>query len=231
MVAVMQNALGVIEQASLGEQVYDQIAKALLNGQMRPNDKLTIRGLAEKFGVSTTPVRDAIKQMIQEQVLEQRTAKDVRVPLMTREAYLEILDIRLNLEGLAAEHAAQRATRQQHATLRALLQRNDQAAAANDHVLATQGNQEFHLALSEVANMLNLQRILKGLWLRMGPMVAVYYDSQPTGLNDKHYEVLAAMEAGDSDTARLAIQSDILAAKDALLAQIDAFQATTSKSE
>jgi hypothetical protein len=60
---LMQNALGTLEHANLGEQVYDRIATALLNGQMRPNDKLTIRGLADQLGVSSTPVRDAIKQL------------------------------------------------------------------------------------------------------------------------------------------------------------------------
>ena len=221
----MPNALGTLEHANLGEQVYDRIATALLNGQMRPNDKLTIRGLADQLGVSSTPVRDAIKQLTQEQVLEQRSAKDVRVPVMTQAAYLEILEIRLHLEGLAAERAAERATGEQRAMLRKLLERNDRAARSQNHVLATQGNQEFHLALSRFAEMPNLQRILKGLWLRMGPLVAGYYDTNPTGLNDKHYEVLRAMEMHDPATARVALQEDISSAKDALLSQITAFQA------
>lgn len=224
----MQHTLGAVERANLGDQVYDRIAMALLNGQMRPNDKLTIRGLADQLGVSTTPVRDAIKQLTQEHVLEQRSSKDVRVPVMTKAAYLEILEIRLHLEGLAAERAVERATPEQHARLRKLLERNDRAAATKNRVLATQGNQEFHLALSEVADMPNLQRILKGLWLRMGPLVAGYYDASTTGLNDKHYEVLHAMECGDPDAARIAIQIDISEAKDALLGQIEAFASAAS---
>jgi len=221
----MRQALGAVEHVNLGDQVYGRIATALLNGQMRPDDRLTIRGLADQLGVSTTPVRDAVKQLIQEQVLEQRSAKDVRVPVMTRAAYLEILEIRLHLEGLAAERAAERATPEQQARLHKLLLRNDRAAASRNRVLATQGNQEFHLALSEVADMPNLQRILKGLWLRMGPWVAGYYDAGMAGLNDRHYEVLQAMHAADPAAARRAIQSDILEAKDALLKQIDAFAA------
>jgi DNA-binding GntR family transcriptional regulator len=221
----MQEALGAIGRTSLGDQVYDRIASALLTGQMRPNDKLTIRGLADQFGVSTTPVRDAVKQLTQEQVLEQRSSKDVRVPVMKAEAYLEILDIRLHLEGLAAQRATERARPKHYRDLRKLLERNDRATARQNYALATQGNQEFHLALSSVANMPNLQKILKGLWLQMGPLVACYYDTDPPGLNEMHYEVLQAMETGNPTRARDAIQSDILSARGAMLEQIAALNA------
>ena len=168
-------------------------------------------------------MRDVVKQLTQEQVLEQRSSKDVRVPVITKAAYVEILKIRLHLEELAAE----RATPAQQARLRKLLERNDRAAATKNHVLATQGNQGFHLALSEVADMPNLQSISIGLWLWMGRLIAGYYVTSTTGLNDKHYEVLQAMEAGDPATARTAIQANILEAKDALLNQIEAFTAAT----
>lgn len=218
----MQHALGTLDHLNLGDQVYDRISTALLNGQMRPNDKLTIRGLADQLGVSTTPVRDAIKQLTQEHVLEQRSSKDVRVPVMTKATYLEILDIRLQLEGLSAERAAERATPDQRAELRALLKRNDTAAATQNQVLAVQGNQEFHLALSRVADMPNLQKILKGLWLRMGPLVAGYYETGPKGLNARHYDVLEAMDAQNAAAARAALQEDISSAREALLEQIAA---------
>ncbi|WP_223428114.1 GntR family transcriptional regulator [Tateyamaria pelophila] len=216
----MSSALDDLSRINLGDQVYERIAKALLTGQMRPNDKLTIRGLSERWGVSTTPIRDAIKQLTQEKVLEQRSPKDVRVPVMTQAMYLEILQIRLHLEGLAAERAAERATPQDLRDLRKLLNRNDKAADRQNLALATAGNQEFHLSLSAVADMPTLQKILKGLWLQMGPLVACYYDMQPPGLNALHHEVIDAMQDKSPDRARLAIQKDILSAKPALLDQI-----------
>lgn len=217
----MSQATSPLDRLNLGDQVYEQIGKALLNGQMRPNDKLTIRGLAEQFGVSTSPVRDAVKQLTYEQALEQRSSKDVRVPVMSQAAYLEILEIRLHLEGLAAAQAALRATPQHLRELHNLLARNDRAIARADYVLATQGNQEFHLALSAMADMPKLQSILKGLWLQMGPQVASYYDTKPPSLNEKHYEVLQAIKESDPVRARAAIQADILSAKSALLSQLE----------
>lgn len=221
----MPSAFETLSRTSLGDQVYERIAKALLTGEMRPNDKLTIRGLSDKWGVSSTPIRDAIKQMTQENVLEQRSPKDVRVPVMTQVMYLEILHIRLHLEGLAAERAAERATPQHLRDLRGLLTRNDKAAARRNMASVTAGNQEFHLSLSHIADMPTLQKILKGLWLQMGPLVACYYDTQTAGHVDGHREVVEAMEHRDPNRARKAIQHDILSAKPVMLDQIAALRA------
>lgn len=209
-----------IGRAPLGEQVYDRIAKAVLTGQMRPNDKLTIRGLADQLGVSSTPVRDAVKQLTQENVLEHRSPKDVRVPVMSEATYLEILEIRLSLEGLAAQRAAEHATEGQIRELRRLLGRNDHAIEKRHWADATEGNQEFHLTLCDLAGMPTLQKILRGLWLRMGPLVAVYYDTEPDGLNAHHRTVLKALEDRDGCAARRAIRADLLSAKPEMLAQI-----------
>lgn len=212
--------MDIIGRNPLGQQVYDRIAKALLTGQMRPNDRLTIRGLADQLGVSSTPVRDAVKQLTQENVLEHRSPKDVRVPVMTDATYLEIVEIRLSLEGLAAERAAEHATDQQIRDLRRLLDRNDRAIEKRKWADATEGNQEFHLALSDLAGMPTLQKILKGLWLQMGPLVACYYDTEPSGLNTHHYDLLNAMTNRDGPAARRAIEADIASAQPAMLAQI-----------
>ncbi|MFN3156974.1 GntR family transcriptional regulator, partial [Marivita cryptomonadis] len=225
LIAKVCNGMELIGRIPLGDQVYDRIAKALLTGQMRPNDRLTIRGLADQLGVSSTPVRDAVKQLTQENVLEHRSPKDVRVPVMTEATYLEILEIRLSLEGLAAEKAAQHATPVQIRELRKLLERNDRAIVRQNWALATEGNQEFHLALSTLAGMPTLQKVLKGLWLQMGPLVACYYDTEPVGLNRHHYELLQALELRDGTAARRAIEADISSARPAMLDQIAALRA------
>jgi DNA-binding GntR family transcriptional regulator len=218
-------SMETIGQTPLGEQVYDRIATALLTGQMRPNDKLTIRGLADQLGVSSTPVRDAVKQLTQENVLEHRTPKDVRVPVMSEQTYLEILTIRLSLEGLAAEQAAINASAQQIRDLRRLLDRNEKAIVRRRWAEATQGNQEFHLALSTLAGMPVLQKVLRGLWLQMGPLVACYYDTEPGGLNTQHYVLVDALEARDGAAARRAIEADISLARPAMLDQITRLRA------
>src|SRR5215475_1089790 len=96
---------------SLRKQVYDSLRAALTAGRFTPGQKLSFRFIAGALGVSLTPVREAVRRLVAEGAFEMRPNRSVRVPLMTRDRILELRDIRVALEGLAAEKAAARATR------------------------------------------------------------------------------------------------------------------------
>ncbi|MBL4614939.1 MAG: GntR family transcriptional regulator [Magnetovibrio sp.] len=201
--------LVAINQGSLGDTVYDRLSEALVKGRLRPNEKLTIRGLAETLGTSPTPVRDAIMRLIQDQALEQRSLRDVRVPLMTLERYLEIVKIRVELEGLSAEEATRKASTKQINSLKKLIVKNETAVNRQDWALATELNQTFHFALSEIGEMPVLRSILQRLWLQMGPLLAGYYEFGGGGMTDHHQQLVEAMEKRNPAEARRAITEDI----------------------
>ena len=92
---------------NLGEVVYGQLSEALIRGRFAPGARLTIRDLAQSLGTSVTPVRDAILRLIQDEALVQKSAREVRVPVMTLERYLELRQIRVKLEGLGAREVEQ----------------------------------------------------------------------------------------------------------------------------
>ena len=77
-----------LEHDNLGSTVYRLISEALIQGRMQPGERLKIRELAAKLGTSVTPVRDAILRLVQEQALEMKSARDIRVPYMTLARYL-----------------------------------------------------------------------------------------------------------------------------------------------
>ena len=79
-----------INQVSLGDAIYQRLSQDLVSGKLRPNEKVTIRGLAERLGTSSTPVRDAVQRLLRDEALEQRSMRDVRVPVPTKAQYLEI---------------------------------------------------------------------------------------------------------------------------------------------
>src|SRR5260221_14371145 len=103
---------------SLRTQVYDSLRDALATGKFVPGQKVTFRFIAGALGVSLTPVREALRRLVAEGAFEMRPNRSVRVPLMTRARVLELRDIRMAVEGLAAEKAAAVATREQVAGLR-----------------------------------------------------------------------------------------------------------------
>src|SRR5215468_7993257 len=103
---------------SLRTQVYESLREALTAGRFRPGQKLTFRFVADALGVSLTPVREALRRLVAEGAFEMQPNRSVRVPPMTRAKVLELRDIRMAVEGLAAEKAAANATRPHVAQLR-----------------------------------------------------------------------------------------------------------------
>lgn len=206
--AVVAN-MGAIRRESLGDAIHARIAQDLVRGRLRSGQKVTIRGLAEAFGTGTTPVRDAVMRLLQDGALEQRTARDVRVPMPDIAQYREIARIRTELEGLAAATAAERATPGQLAALRRLIDRNEAAILRGDWPAAVECNQRFHFALAEAAGMPTLLAILERLWLAMGPLLAGYYAASGREMTLHHHEILDALDRRDAQAARAGMARDI----------------------
>src|SRR5688572_3725910 len=89
----------------LRDQVYASIRNSLMMGHYVPGQKLVIRDLAEAYGTSLTPVRECLRRLVAEGVLEGEAKRSVRVPRMTSAKVRELRDIRLAVEGLAVMRA------------------------------------------------------------------------------------------------------------------------------
>ena len=210
-----------ISRESLGDAIYDRVSQDLVRGKLRPNQRVTIRGLAEALGTSSTPVRDAVQRLLQDDALVQRSVRDVRVPVPSAAQYLEIASIRRELEGLAAATVA---TPRDIARMTRLAERNEEAIAAARWNQAAEFNQQFHFALAEIADMPVLLGVLSRLWLRMGPLLAGYYSGASVDMMRQHHALIAAFEARDSQAARAAIHQDIDESREGIVAYISTFE-------
>lgn len=101
---------------SIADQVFDELEKDILSGVYERGEILTEVKLSEQLGVSRTPIREALRRLAQEHIIDP-TSKGVRVVGITREDIADICEIRLRLEGLAARWAAERATQEEIAAL------------------------------------------------------------------------------------------------------------------
>ncbi|GEO16651.1 GntR family transcriptional regulator [Microvirga aerophila] len=206
-----------IDHNKLGEVVYQNIAEALIKGALRPGARLKIRDLAQEMGTSVTPVRDAILRLVHEGALLLKSPRDIRVPVLHPDRYLEIRTIRLKLEGLAAERAAAMADTNDIKRLEMLISNNERALSARDFALATEINQVFHFELANVAAMPILRGILHNLWLQMGPIISAAYGEGGRTMIEHHYDVLDAIRKHDAQAAKQAIRDDILSGGDIIL--------------
>ena len=127
----MTTALKRIEREPLWDLAHAQLRDALLAGRFEPGTVLTLRALAESFGTSITPVRDAVTRLVAQGVLQQGPRNSAIVPNLTRKELADLTVVRCALEGRAAREAALH--RHDDAALRRL------AGAAGDDAIADQG--------------------------------------------------------------------------------------------
>src|SRR5580693_9310366 len=203
--------LSTAEDTSLRQQVYDSLREALTAGRFVPGQKLTFRFIAGALGVSLTPVREALRRLVAEGAFEMQPNRSVRVPLMTRAKILELRDIRIALEGLAAEKAAERASKQQIGRLRRIALEIATARSAGDSATDRLKVREFHFALYAIADQPTLLRVIEGLWLQTGPYMNLLYPefvSQPRG-PETRARIIKALQAHDGTQARRVIEADI----------------------
>jgi len=202
--------LAALDRDTLGDSAYQTLSDALIKGRFQPDDRLRIRDLAAELGTSVTPVRDAVLRLVQDRALVMRSPRDIRVPILSSADYLEIRTIRLNLEGLAAEKAADAVTSSHIAELERITAEKERALLAGDGAHATELNQVFHFALTDIAGMPVLKSVLQRLWLQMGPLIAEMYRTSGLEVVEHHHILIQALIDRDGQAAAAAIRSDIL---------------------
>ena len=201
-----------LERESLTARVYGELRTALMEGRFWPGHRFKIRALAAAMGVSETPVREALMQLVRERGLEMHAGRSITVARLTLAQYLELRTIRLMLEGLAAETAAMRITDDGIAALARV--HSDLIAAEREGRWrdAIRANWRFHHTLYQAAGMPELLALLEGIWLRNGPLLNYLYPhAMPTYPGrHQHLEVLDALARRDAAGVREAIQADTI---------------------
>ena len=100
----------VSSRTTIQDGVYQQLRQALMNGQFNPAQSLTIAGLAETFGTSNMPVREALRRLAAENALEIASNGSARVPVVTAARLDDLCRARIAVEALATELGAPRLT-------------------------------------------------------------------------------------------------------------------------
>lgn len=213
-----------VDKNTLHERVYSQLRTALMTGQLVSGQSVTIRALADAFGTSAMPVREALRRLVSEQALEILPNRSIIVPRMTREKLEDLRRVRVEVEGMAAELAAAHITTEELDRLAALLEE----MCTNAKIGSTPGylrqNQDFHFTIYAAARSSVLLPIIESLWLQIGPFLTLIHGDREVAeiFAEKHHTAaLTALRAGDGAGARAAIASDISEAADYLLKLAD----------
>jgi DNA-binding GntR family transcriptional regulator len=193
-----------IQASSVVSLAYDRIRTLILTGDIAPGTRLGQVDLAERLGVSRTPVREALRRLDAEGLVDFQDNRGFRVAELAIEDVVRRLEVRLLLEPGIARLAAERATEQDLAALDANVRREERARTA---VAVHDASREFHLLVAAATHNGALVATIEGLWLiEVGRRLLAERRSAPDWQAsdlEGHRAVVAAIR--DRDGARAAV--------------------------
>jgi GntR family transcriptional regulator, rspAB operon transcriptional repressor len=194
--------------ATAASRIYSDLRSELVSLQRRPGEAISEAQIALSFGVSRTPVREAILKLSDEGLLEIYPQSGIFVSRIPISALPEAIIIHKALEETTARLAAERATSSQILALRSVLERQREASAARDIETFHQADELFHATVADVAG-------YPGIW-RFIQQVKVHVDryrrltlpqlGRIPKVITEHEAVLTAIEAHDPERARRAME-------------------------
>jgi DNA-binding GntR family transcriptional regulator len=203
-----------ISRASLGDQVYDHLINSLLAGDFDSGDELNELSLAAQFGVSRTPVREALRRLAAEGLVINTPNRQATVIRLSPTDIAETYDVRRLLESSAAGMAAGKLTPGDLQTLRRLAT----AAVPEDDIHwgdpERRFDDELHRLISERCGNSRLRHEV-ARYLKLVRFVRTRVGRNATALKQGHVEherILDALEAGDRQAAEVAMSAHIASA-------------------
>lgn len=188
----------------LGEVVFDYLRESILNGDLKPGERLMEIALAEQLGVSRTPVREAIRKLEKEKFVEMIPRKGAYVANLTAKDILDVLEIRIVLEGFSAELAAKRMTDEEIEELEAILNGFNTSVDVQDTTGMIDNDKEFHDKIFESTRNSKLIEMVKDLHDQFQRFRLIYFNEFDNyiELQTWHERIFDAIKHRDPDKAK-----------------------------
>lgn len=192
------------------DRLYRTLRQQILHGEMHPGQALTLRGLGKVYGLSMTPVREALRRLVAEGALTLSSSGRVYTPELSNERIEELAALRALIEPELASRALPRAHMALIERLQAINSANAEAVVKQDAVAYIRTNLEFHRTLYLRAQAPAMLAIAETVWLQLGPtMRALYTRLRRSEPPQHHRMIIAALKAGDEPALRLAVRTDV----------------------
>jgi len=199
----------------LRDKVVDELRQRIIDGVYEPGDRLTEERLADDFGVSRNPVREAIRVLQGEGFLVAQPRRGAVVARLSEQDVVDLFDVRLSLEVLAAKLAAERAGTTGTAALDRLLVLARTARRGADLAAL---NTRFHAAICALSGNVLLAGIMESLHGRLQWVYRQSAEARAPHSLAEHERLATAIRAGDVKAAGDAARSHVLAARRSALA-------------
>jgi DNA-binding GntR family transcriptional regulator len=190
-------------------QLAQQLEEMIFSGQLRPGEKLDEATIAARFGVSRTPVREAVQRLVATGMVEVRRRAGTIVTQLTMPRLIGMIEMMAELDILAARLAARRATPEERKALKDILAKARNAVG--DQAQYTRYNREFHWALYGATHNQYFQEFALRTWKVLQPYRNFRLD-QPARRKDslaEHEAIFEAIRTSDGDLAAKQMASHV----------------------
>ena len=187
--------------ADLPSQINGLLEEAIVSGALLPGQRLRAEALAEHYGVSRIPVREALRSLEAAGWVEIRPRYGVYVAERSEQERRDLFDVRAVLEGHVARRAAERRTAADLTELARTVGASKRAAARRDGASLTALSGQFYAGLRAATHNAVLRSTAEGLAKRTRFYFAPVAEELGAGWVDTHEPLLGAVEAGDADRA------------------------------
>jgi DNA-binding GntR family transcriptional regulator len=193
-----------LPRTTLSSMAYGELRKAILSGRLAPGSHVTVRPLCEEFGLSATPVKAALTALEREGFLVLHPHRGFFVPEVDQDDMQELYELREVLDGIAARRAAALPSRDDLVSRLTSLA-DAQAAAVEAGNLSGYSDLDvvFHQEILVAAGNRRLQHVAENMigQLRLGRATSARVPGRPAAALVEHREIVAAIAAGQQQSA------------------------------
>jgi DNA-binding GntR family transcriptional regulator len=196
---------------TLGSQIYERLAQQIIVGELSPGHRLDEQRLAEQFGVSRTPVREALRELGARQLIELVPRRGGVVTQIGADKLIDMLEAECEMEGLCARLSAHRMSSMERGSLQDLHERMRVSSAAESLAKYFEMNKEFHDLICAGARNATLDSTVRDLRFRLSPFRRPMPRSDAAAVIERstaeHTTIVNAILSGNAEAAYEAMRA------------------------
>jgi len=207
-----------IAPTALYQEVAERLRQRIFAHELTPGTWIDEQKLAEQYGISRTPLREALKVLASEGLVELKPRRGCYVTEISRQDLDDIFPLIALLEGRCAAEAVDRAKASDIATLKAIHERLESAAREGRIDAFFEANQEFHRQIQELAGNRWLLTVIQDLRtvLKLSRLHSLSLEGRLQQSLDEHRLIMAALESGEAGRAEKTMHDHLLSGREAL---------------
>lgn len=215
------DTLQVLTVDRSNDVVYERLRAAIIDGDLRPGQRLVEARLSERFGLSRAPIREAMRLLERDGLVQSLPRRGSTVVMLNKDDVREIYGLRAALECAAIRDVAREATPEFLDQLETMVEAMQQESRASDIALLSSADVAFHSAICEFAGNARLYQAWSSMHAQIRLLSrqvigTLYSDLSP--IPQRHEAILDAIRGGDMDAAEHVLRAHISSVADRIVA-------------